>query len=334
MGSLLYEMKAAVLIVSLAGVALARELLPEERWRPSLGRDLSQYKPRHAKYDAQVGATSDQQVVKRLVRKLNKPDPFVGEKRNFDDICGIENDGHDPRGKIVGGFEAEEHEWPWIVALFIDDMWFCGGALISDEFVLTAAHCAEDATRFDVMAGAHNVRASSEPERVEISSYNGWTHPNWDSNDLSNDLALIRLPQKITFNDYIKPACLPTPDLIAEAGFLVTPIGWGKPSDSAGGISPVLRMVQDLPLITNKECNDVYGIVGDGVVCMDTSGGKGTCNGDSGGPLGYYDESRERWIEVGIVSFGASAGCEVGYPSGFTRTTYYLDWIKEQAGID
>ena len=60
------------------------------------------------------------------------------------DICGIENDGHDPRGKIVGGFEAEEHEWPWIVALFIDDMWFCGGALISDEFVLTAAHCAEE----------------------------------------------------------------------------------------------------------------------------------------------------------------------------------------------
>jgi len=334
MGSFPRTMRPVGLLLLIVGAALGRELLPEEHWRPSLGRDLSQYKPRHAKYDAQVGATSDQQDVKQLVRKLNKPDPYTGEKRNFDDICGMENDGHDPRGKIVGGFEAEEHEWPWIVALFIDDMWFCGGALISDEFVLTAAHCAEDATRFDVMAGAHNVRASSEPERVEISSYNGWTHPNWDSNDLSNDLALIRLPQKITFNDYIKPACLPTPDLIAEPGFLVTPIGWGKPSDSAGGISPVLRMVQDLPLITNKECNDVYGIVGDGVVCMDTSGGKGTCNGDSGGPLGYYDESRERWIEVGIVSFGASAGCEVGYPSGFTRTNYYLDWIKEQAGID
>ena len=50
------------------------------------------------------------------------------------------------------------------------------------------------------MAGAHNVREDSEPERVEISSYNGWTHPNWNSNDLSNDLALIRLPEKITFN--------------------------------------------------------------------------------------------------------------------------------------
>ena len=70
-------------------------------------------------------------------------------------------------------------------------------------------------------------------------------------------------------------------------------------------------MVEDLPLITNAECNSIYGIVGDGVVCMDTEGGKGTCNGDSGGPLGHYDQARERWIEFGIVSFGASSGCEV-----------------------
>ena len=75
----------------------------------------------------------------------NQPQPHEGPRRNFDDICGIENDGHDPREeRIVGGFEAEEHEWPWIVALFIDDMWFCGGALITDDFVLTAAHCAEE----------------------------------------------------------------------------------------------------------------------------------------------------------------------------------------------
>jgi len=169
---------------------------------------------------------------------------------------------------------------------------------------------------------------------VEISSYNGWTHPQWNSNDLSNDLALIQLPQKITFNDFIRPACLPRPGMTADPGMLVTPIGWGRPSDTAGGISPVLRMVPDLPLIDNESCNNVYGIVGEGVVCMDTAGGKGTCNGDSGGPLGRYDETLERWVEVGIVSFGASSGCEVGYPAGFTRTHYYLDWIKEQAGIN
>ena len=67
--------------------------------------------------------------------------------------------------------------------------------------------------------------------RVEITSYNGWTHPQWDSNTLSNDLALIRLPERITFSDLIRPACLPSPGQTANPGMLVTPIGWGRPSD-------------------------------------------------------------------------------------------------------
>ena len=65
---------------------------------------------------------------------------------------------------------------------------------------------------------------------------------------------------------------------LLDEGELVTVTGWGKPSDNAGGISPVLRMVSDLPIISNSDCNDVYGIVGPGVVCIDTTGGKGSCN--------------------------------------------------------
>merc|ERR1712008_531193 len=75
------------------------------------------------------------------------------------------------------------------------------------------------------------------------------------------------------------------------------------PSDSAGGISPVLRMVEDLPIISNSACNDVYGIVGSGVVCIDTTGGKGTCNGDSGGPLSMKSEvtkAGQQWKQVGM----------------------------------
>merc|ERR1712212_1202072 len=158
------------------------------------------------------------------------------------------------------------------------------------------------------MAGAHDVRAASEENRIEITSYNGFTHENWDDYDLSNDIALIELPSPIEFNDFIKPSCLPAAGDTADPSELVTCTGWGKPSDSAGGIAPKLRMVSDLPIITNAECNNVYGIVGETVVCIDTTGGKGT------------------WS-------GASGGCEVGSPAGFTRTESYLDWISQNTGI-
>jgi len=245
--------------------------------------------------------------------------------------CGVEGPAAD---RIVGGEEAQEHQWPWQVALFIDDAWFCGGSLISENYVLTAAHCADGASYFDVMAGAHNVRASSEPHRVEVTSFNGWTHPQWDHSDLSNDLALVELPSPMAFNDYISPSCLPSKGDTANPGDLVSVTGWGKPSDNAGGISPVLRMVHDIPVMSNSDCNAVYGIVGPGVVCIDAKGGRGSCNGDSGGPLikkqGSFKGPGQKWDQVGIVSFGSSSGCESGKPDGFTRTEYYLDWINSE----
>merc|ERR1719309_1195399 len=289
----------AALFAAAVAVPQGRRLRPEEHWRPAGARDLSKYKPKHAMAPR---GNPDQTWEEHMIQ-INKAAKEIRKKginfsqgtKDFAAECGIE--GPPSKQRIVGGHEAEEHERPWQVALFIDDAWFCGGSLINENYVLTAAHCVDGASYFDIMAGAHNVRAASEPNRVEITSYNGWTHPQWDTNTLANDLALIELPSAIDFNDYIAPSCLPMAGDTADEAELVTVTGWGKPSDSAGGISPVLRMVSDLPCISNKECNDFYGIVGDG-----------------------------------IVSIGSSAGCEVGYPAGFTRTEYYLDWIKSETG--
>merc|ERR1711931_33018 len=328
------RMKVLIAGLLCATVVLAlpegRRLRAEEHWRPAQGRDLSKYKPRHA----MVPATKED--LSWAIKEVKKNGASTKKGTNIDlkATCGIE--GPAAAERIVGGHEAEEHQWPWQVALFIDDAWFCGGSLINENYVLTAAHCVDGASYFDIMAGAHNVRAASEPNRVEITSYNGWTHPQWDTNTHANDLALIELPSPIDFNDYISPSCLPMAGDTADEAELVTVTGWGKPSDNAGGISPVLRMVSDLPCISNKECNDFYGIVGDGIVCIDTTGGKGSCNGDSGGPLvmkAGMKAAGQAWNQVGIVSFGSSAGCEVGYPAGFTRTECYLDWIKSETGM-
>merc|ERR1712117_224510 len=259
------------------------------------------YKPRAAMVDANGDDLMEK--INRVATEM-RASASPSNKKDLGQLkaaCGIEGPAI-KEGRIVGGVEATEHAWPWQVALFIDDAWFCGGSIISENYVLTAAHCADGASYFDVMAGAHNVRESSEPNRVEVTSYNGWTHPLWNSNDLSGDLALIELPSPLPMNDYISTSCLPATGETPAVGSLVTVTGWGKPSDSAGGISPVLREVRDIPVMTNADCNAVYGIVGDGVVCIDTAGGQ--------------------WTQVGIVSFGASAGCEVGMPAGFTRTEY------------
>merc|ERR1712066_1071707 len=347
MGSPSRNLKMRVfLTVLFCGAALAlpngRSLRPEEHWRPAAARDLSKYTPRHALVQAKSSPVEHEFVTLARSIRDSKQSKSTHKASTVDLAaeCGIE--GPPAAERIVGGHEAEEHQWPWQVALFIDNAWFCGGSIISENYVLTAAHCVDGASYFDIMAGAHNVRAASEPHRVEITSYNGWTHPQWDDSTLANDLALIELPSPIDFNDYISPSCMPEKGDTADESELVTVTGWGKPSDSAGGISPVLRMVSDLPCISNAECNSFYGIVGDGIVCIDTTGGKGSCNGDSGGPLVMKAGMRwkdgmatpgQKWNQVGIVSFGSSAGCEVGYPAGFTRVEYYLEWIMSETGM-
>merc|ERR1739848_882475 len=300
------------LAVLFCGAALAlpngRSLRPEEHWRPAAARDLSKFTPRHALVNAKSSPAENSfvQLARAIRQSTQSKSSHKASNVDLQATCGIEEP--PSKDRIVGGFEAQENQWPWQVALFID-----------------------------IMAGAHNVRESSEPHRVEITSYNGWTHPNWDHNTLANDIALIELPSPMSFNDYIRPSCMPMAGDSADVGEMVTCTGWGKPSDSAGGISPVLRMVEDRHIISNSDCNAIYGIVGSGVVCIDTTGGKGTCNGDSGGPLNMKSSMKgagDKWKQVGVVSFGASAGCEVGYPAGFTRTEYYLDWVcSETNGV-
>merc|ERR1711884_920529 len=255
------------LSVLFCGAALAlpngRSLRPEEHWRPAAARDISKFTPRHALVNAKSSPAENEFVqLARAIKQSNKS-KSTHKASNVDLAaeCGIE--GPPSKERIVGGFEAQENEWPWQVALFIDNAWFCGGALISENYVMTAAHCADGASYFDIMAGAHNVRASSEPHRIEITSFEGQTHPEWDSNSLYADIALVHLPEKVAFSEFIRPSCLPPASDANEqyVGQLTTPVGWGKNADNAGGITPDLNMVSDLPVINPEACADYYGSI-------------------------------------------------------------------------
>merc|ERR1712215_393773 len=208
--------------------------------------------------------------------------------------CGIPG----PMENIVGGSEATPHSYPWMAALFVDDTWFCGATLISDEWVLTAAHCAHDATEMKVMLGAHGVREETEEGRLELITRDFFTHEKYSQITLHNDLALVHLPEPVNFTDIIRPE---------------------------------LREVT-VDTITNIACALEYPtVVNKNIICISGKNGKSTCNGDSGGPLHLVQDGVFK--QIGITSFGSSLGCEIGMHAGFTRPASFLEWIETNTGI-
>ena len=132
---------------------------------------------------------------------------------------------------IIGGQTAEDGKFPWAAALFIDSAWFCSGSLISQSFLLTAAHCADGATYFDIILGSVDIMNPSD-DRVEVTSYTALVHPLWDPSSLANDIALIQLPTPLQLTDLVAPVCLPVGGDQVQEGDLLTVLGWGQRSDS------------------------------------------------------------------------------------------------------
>jgi chymotrypsin len=146
---------------------------------------------------------------------------------------------------------------------------------------------------------------------------------------LNNDIATILITgAPLTWTAQVQAARLPRGALASEnfVGDRGRSTGWGRVVDG-GGTSSVLRVV-DNDIITNAACAAVYGtaVVNANVICIETAGGRGTCQGDSGGVLSVERAGGPR-VQVGVTSFGAAAGCEAGFPAGFERVTGHLAWI-------
>jgi chymotrypsin len=240
-------------------------------------------------------------------------------------------------GRIVGGQVATRGQFPYQCAMYITatsgGTFFCGCSIISSRTILTAAHCVDQARSVQVILGAQNIN-QNEPEQVRytVSSSAVRVHENWNSQQIANDIALITLPSAITFNQYIQKVNLPRwsdqgKDYLNQD---CTTSGWGKPSDASSGTSSALRYVHT-SVMSNAACRNVFGnFVRDNNICATGSGGKGSCNGDSGGPNVLNDNGIK---QVGIVSFGAAAGCEKGFPHVYARVTSFLDWIEKYSDV-
>merc|ERR1711962_290683 len=234
--------------------------------------------------------------------------------------CGIK--GGSDSNRIVGGQETEENEYPWQVGLVSrggTTPW-CGGSLISERHVLTAAHCTEDlsARRIQVLLGEHRIN-DGEFTRVNVANIND--DPDYDFPD--GDFSILTLSQPVTFSSSVRPVCLPSDTTKTYEGEVATVTGWG--TLSSGGSQPDVLMEVDVTVTTNDFCNGVYGDINSLHICaMDA--GKDSCQGDSGGPLIVQENGR--WTLVGVVSFGR--GCALpGVPGVYARVTQRFDWIKD-----
>lgn len=235
---------------------------------------------------------------------------------------------------IVGGAVAPINFHPYLAGLVIDLRGLsspsaCGGSLLSPTRVLTAAHCWTDgrfqAWRFTVVLGSPFLFHGGL--RIQTSSIA--LHPNYDHRTFANDIAMLYLPVHVPFSSTIRPVQLPVGGFqtFDYTGIWAGASGYGRYSDlTIPSTNTMVRHVA-LQVIALSHCKAFYGdSVLDSNVCTNGAGGVGICQGDSGGPLTVSSNGEP--ILIGVSSFVAYDGCELGYPSVFASVPKFLSWIQ------
>ncbi|XP_034392678.1 chymotrypsin-C-like isoform X2 [Cyclopterus lumpus] len=233
--------------------------------------------------------------------------------------------------RVVGGEDVRPHSWPWQISLQYNRQgeWrhTCGGTLISNQWVLTAAHCIRYET-YRVAMGKHNL-IQTEDAAVFMGTANIVVHEKWNPFFIRNDIALIKLESPVTFSDSITAACLPSAGFLLPHNESCYVTGWGRVY-TGGPIADILQQAL-LPVVDHATCTkrDWWGTqVKDTMVCAGGDGVVSGCNGDSGGPLNCQTTAGA-WEVHGIVSFGSGLSCNFPKkPTVFTQVSSYIDWIS------
>ncbi|KAK0418569.1 hypothetical protein QR680_013648 [Steinernema hermaphroditum] len=239
---------------------------------------------------------------------------------------------------IVGGRVARPFSWPWQVELciYMDHKCYlnCGGSIIADQWIMTAAHCVDDKLNSDsstrIRAGIYSIIEDHAPNEQLRTISEVHIHPKWNSDRDDFDLALLKLNQSIEFTKYVKPVCIASPAVHKELFHedkKVYVTGWGD-IKQGGRKSGALRQVV-VPVLNMTECQKDYPKEID-PVAMECAGREGldSCQGDSGGPMVGYKKSDARWYQIGIVSWGY--GCALkGKPGVYSNPSAMCDFIEE-----
>ena len=231
--------------------------------------------------------------------------------------------------RIYEGDKSAYGAWPWMVAIYklkSASIWsfFCGGSLINNRWIVTAAHCIFDkrgtfqelvrvqlGKQYLYLKNPHEQTYTANVSTAIMKGYNPFTY--------DNDFALLRLDRNVTFSRFVRPICLYQDPIYYQNssnvhfGRRVIIIGWGKYTSSHLALSPVLR--ETTVIIQSKsQCDRLYthGNLTDSMLCA-RGNQTDACRGDSGGPMMCQDINTNRFFLCGIISFGFSTACMAGY---------------------
>ncbi|XP_037936060.1 brachyurin [Teleopsis dalmanni] len=240
-------------------------------------------------------------------------------------------------GRIISGTPAALGQLPWQVILKRDEMddLLCGGSIIANNWVLTAAHCTYGLSSIYLIFGTILL---DDSKAVSMTSTSMYIHDNYSSATLNNDVSLIQLPQPLQFSNTIQPIAL-VPSTMASESFIGTVAiiaGFGLVDDEYMDFSQTLLYAR-VDIINNNECLSIFGadVVVKSTLCAkgDNGSNMSICSGDSGGPLIARD-ANGNYMQIGINSFVAQDMCTEGYPSGYVRLTSFLDYIQKITNIN
>ncbi|XP_037293538.1 collagenase-like [Manduca sexta] len=234
------------------------------------------------------------------------------------------------QSRIVGGSASSVGQFPYQAGLLItlpQGTAACGGSLLSNRRVLTAAHCWWDgqnqASRFLVVLGSNRLFSGG----VRLETRDIVMHGSWNPNLVRNDIAMIRLPSNVGFNNNINVIALPSGSQLNLnfAGERAIASGFGRTRDGVNGDGSLNHVTLDV--IANNVCSRTFPLlIQSSNICTSGANGRSTCHGDSGGPLAATRNNRP--LLIGVTSFGHRDGCQRGHPAAFARVTFYDAWIR------